>query len=58
MGKAEAPFEGTGRLSLLERLGGDRQAPGGLRVEALGEFAMGPLPVGEPRLKALRPFFP
>jgi hypothetical protein len=37
---------------LLQRLGRERQAPGDLRVEALGEFSMRPLPIDEPRLEA------
>ena len=55
--KAAEAASTTLRLSLLQRLGRERQAPGGLRIEALGELAMRSLPVGEPRLETLRPSF-
>jgi hypothetical protein len=50
------PLSSNVCLLLLQRLGCDSQAPGRLRVEARRKFAMRPLPVGEPRLEALRPF--
>ena len=44
-------------LPLLQRLGGEREAPGGFGVDPRGELAVGAAPVGEAGLEAQRALF-
>jgi hypothetical protein len=44
-------------LPLLQRLCGEREAPGGFGVDPRGELAVGAAPVGEAGLEAQRALF-